>query len=100
MNRERVPYKMVVFCCTNRRENSDKPCCGGRGGETLRALLKSQAEERGLRGKVRVSQSGCLGQCPHGPNIMVFPQGVWFSATTEADVPAILDEVERLLQES
>jgi (2Fe-2S) ferredoxin len=98
MNQNKVPYEIILFCCTNRRENSEKPSCGVRGGEVLREALKTQMAERGLRGRVRVSQSGCLGQCAHGPNIMVFPEGTWYSGVTEEDVPHILDAVEQAAQ--
>jgi (2Fe-2S) ferredoxin len=60
--------------------------------------------QAGLKGKVRVNNSGCLDQCGHGPNAVVYPENVWYSHLTLEDVPAIVEQhlrdgkpVERLL---
>jgi (2Fe-2S) ferredoxin len=45
----------------------------------------------GLQGQVRVTRSGCLGLCAHGPNLLIYPQGEWRSGVTPADVPEILE---------
>ena len=39
-----------------------------------------------------------MGLCVYGPNVMIYPHGVWFSAVTLNDVDAIINEIERLLQ--
>jgi len=40
---------------------------------------------------VRANQSGCLDQCEHGPNIVVYPDAVWYGKVTEADVEEIIE---------
>lgn len=49
-------------------------------------------EERDLGGEVMVSNTGCLGLCEKGPIVIVYPDNVWYSAVTVADVEDILDE--------
>ena len=52
-----------------------QPASGGTSEGMLRSKRRSQAAEalkqklaeRGLKGKVRANQSGCLDQCEHGP---------------------------------
>ncbi len=39
---------------------------------------------------VKVTQSGCLTPCQYGPNVVVYPQGVWYAHVTPADVPALM----------
>ena len=61
------------------------------GQAKLQRLFKQKLAERGLKGRVRANQSGCLDQCEHGPNIVVYPEAVWYGRVTEADVDEIID---------
>jgi len=61
------------------------------GQAKLQKLFKLKLAERGLKGTVRSNQSGCLDQCEHGPNIVVYPEAVWYGGVTEADVDEIID---------
>ena len=73
-------------------------------GEATKTLQQKLAEH-GLKGKIRANQSGCLDQCEHGPNVVVYPDAVWYGHVTEADVEEIIESrtlggkpVERLRQ--
>ncbi len=94
MQRQTTPYVCHLFVCVNDRGGSSKSCADG-VGTSLKDALKSGVEERGWRGRVRVSHSGCMGLCARGPNVMLHPDGVWFSGVAPSDIPAILDEVAR-----
>jgi len=37
-----------------------------------------------------VTACGSLGLCEHGPNLVVYPEGIWYSGVTPADVPEIV----------
>ena len=37
--------------------------------------------------QVRISQSGCMDLCAQGPNIMIFPDNVWFKNVQSNDLP-------------
>ncbi len=92
MNRQPTPYLCHIFICSNVRENNlANPGCGTKGGGVLKDKLKAAVTARGWKGKVRVSTSGCLGLCTQGPNVLLHPQGIWFSGVTEADLGAILE---------
>ncbi len=84
-----VPYQKIVFICTNRREEG-AVCCSQRGSQELREILKRYVKENGLIGKVRVSQSGCLDLCAKGPNLMIFPDNVWFQNVQPDDLPVLI----------
>lgn len=67
-------------------------------------MFKVKLAERGLKGKVRANQSGCLDQCEHGPNVVIYPEAVWYGRVSMQDVEEIVDShivggkpVERLL---
>jgi len=90
------PYAAHILVCVNDRQGASKACGDGLG-MSIKDLLKSGVEARGWKGRVRVSHTGCMGLCARGPNVMIHPQGVWFSGVGSADVTAILDEVGRSL---
>ena len=98
METNALPHEKIIFVCTNQRAEGERVCCMSGGGCELRDRLKAMVKARQLRSKVRVSQSGCMDRCEDGPNIMVFPDNVWFSRVTEADLEAILDAVIRSLE--
>lgn len=83
------PYQKIVFVCTNRREGN-AVCCSRGGSEPIRDALKRYVKENHLQGKVRVSQSGCMDLCSQGPNVMVFPDGIWYKDVRMEDVPTII----------
>lgn len=85
------PYVCHVFVCTNDRHGTRRSCADG-NSPAVREALKRAVNDRGWRGRVRVSESGCLGLCDDGPNILLYPQRTWFSGVTPEDVPEILAE--------
>jgi (2Fe-2S) ferredoxin len=94
MEKKTTPYKCHVFVCANVRENSpENPGCGAKGGKVLKDKLKEAVKARGWNGRVRVSNTGCLGLCAQGPNVLLHPQGIWFSGVTESDLTTILETV-------
>jgi (2Fe-2S) ferredoxin len=56
--------------------------------EELRRVVKA----RNLKGKVRVVRSGGLDVCAFGPNMMIWPEGLWHMKATKEDVPQIIDK--------
>ena len=58
----------------------------------IHKAFKEQVAQAGLKGRIRVNNSGCLDQCGHGPNVVVYPEGVWYSHLTIEDVPEIVAE--------
>ena len=97
-------YRRHVFCCTNQRPAGHPlGCCAEKGSVKLRDYMKARAKEMGLK-DVRVNSAGCLDRCEHGPSILIYPEGIWYTARTKADVDEILEahvknggRVERLL---
>jgi len=81
-----------IFICTNQRDpGHPRGSCDSNGTGELHKLFKTAVAKRGLKGKVRANKAGCLDQCEHGPNIVVYPEGVWYGGVTAADVDEIVD---------
>ncbi len=75
------------------RDNPNHPGCGSKGADELKTVLKQEIKDRGWKGKVRVSTTGCMGLCETGPNILLHPQGIHFSVVSSQDLNAILERV-------
>ena len=84
-------YEAHVFCCTNRRPaGHPRGCCAEKGAEELRDHMKSAAKKLGLK-NVRINTAGCLDRCELGPTLVIYPEGVWYTCPTKADIDEILD---------
>lgn len=83
-------FRAHVFVCCNRRPDGHRRgSCAARGSEDLRDYMKARAKELGLAG-VRVNMAGCLDRCEFGPTMVIYPEGVWYSVKTRADVDEVL----------
>ena len=91
MESSHSPYLKHLYVCLNRRE-AGKACCAASEAEAIHQKLKAYIQANGLKGKVRVSASGCMDLCAQGPNVMVYPDYRWYSHVT-------LQEVDRLIEE-
>lgn len=87
-------YSKHIFFCTNQKEHGKK-CCNEVGAVDLCAYAKQKLIDLGLHGlgKIRVSQSGCLGRCSLGPNLVIYPEGVWYNYQTKEDIDQIIDKL-------
>ncbi len=92
------PFEIHVFVCTS------GGTCPHQGSIGVHAYLKEAVARAGLKGKVRVNNSGCLDQCGHGPNLVIYPENIWYSHVTREEAEVIFTEhilggrpVERLL---
>ena len=94
MQRAVSPFVCHVLVCTNDRHGERKACADGNSA-LLRTQLKDAVHQRPhLKGRVRVSAAGCLGLCAHGPNVLLYPQSIWFSEVKPADLPQLLEAIE------
>ena len=88
------PYLAHVFVCTNNR-GGERKSCADNNSELVKAQLKEAINNKGWKGKVRVSTSGCMGLCAQGSNVMIYPQKIWFSAVSPDAVDEIIQAVEQ-----
>lgn len=85
-------FEHHIFICENLRTDEDpRGSCAAKGSPAIREAMKKEIKARGLRGKVRANQSGCLDACEFGPSMVVYPEGIWYGGVTPADVPEILE---------
>lgn len=93
-----VPFKHHVFVCCG-------PRCNAEGaGKVLRELVREEIFKRGLDADVRDTACICFSYCSHGPNVMVYPDGILYTKVQPRDITEIFAEhilngrpVERLM---
>ena len=97
------PFRYHVFVCDQRKPEG-LPCCAARGSAAVIEALRRELATQDLLDAVQVTTCGSLGLCERGPNLVVYPDGIWYSGVGAADVPEIVREhfqngrpVERLL---
>lgn len=87
-----IHFRKLVAVCTNLRENGEE-CCAAKGSVELHAKIK--AAIKASCPDVRVSKSGCLGNCKTGISVVIMPDDIWLGRVTEADIPEIVALVNR-----
>ncbi len=83
------PFRFHVFVCDQQKPEG-VPCCAARGSGQVLEALRREINARGLEDEVQVTACGSLGLCEHGPNLVVYPEGIWYSGVTPADVAEIV----------
>ncbi len=76
--------KQVMIC-------SDTNCKVSKGEDLYNSLV-DEIKNAGLEEKVSVSQTGCFGLCRIGPNMMVYPERVYYSQILPEEVPRLVKE--------
>lgn len=78
--------------------------CTSSGSPSIIEKLHEEIKKNGLEEEVQVVRTGCFGLCALGPIMIVYPEGCFYSAVKEEDIPEIVSEhllkgriVERLL---
>ena len=85
-------FEKHIFVCGNYRASEHpRGCCDPKQEAELQKRFKKRLAELGLKGKVRANQSGCLDQCEHGPNVVIYPDAVWYGNVQLNDVDEIVE---------
>jgi (2Fe-2S) ferredoxin/SAM-dependent methyltransferase len=85
------PFRHHVFACEQRKPDG-LPCCASRGSLAVIEALRREVAAQGLLDAVQVTPCGSIGLCEHGPNLVVYPEGTWYSGVTPDDVAEIVRE--------
>ena len=86
------PFRYHVYVCTQQKPNPEAPSCPNRGSAQVLDALRAELGKAGLADEVQVTTSGSIGLCTRGPNMVVYPEGIWYSGVQVADVPEIVKE--------
>jgi len=86
-------FERHVFVCHNvRPAGAPRPSCTADGTSALFTQLQQLSKAAGLPPRVRINKSLCLDQCEHGPNVVVYPEAVWYGNVQPEDAAEIVNE--------
>ena len=85
------PQHHILVCASFRVAGEAKGACHRKEAVSLLQYLETEIIDRDL--DARVSSTGCLKQCEHGPVMVVYPEGQWFGEVNEGKIDEILDAI-------
>ena len=98
------PGKHIFVCTQGRPPGHPRGSCAEKGAGGVFEAFLAQFDQRGLFGPFQVTNTGCMGPCLNGTNVLVYPEGVMYGGVTADDVAEIIEShlledkpVERLL---
>jgi len=83
------PFQYHIYVCTQNKPDGI-PCCHRDGAEAIVARLRKEIAGRGLAESVQLTTCGCLGLCEKGPNMIVYPEGTWYTGLKPDQIPEII----------
>jgi (2Fe-2S) ferredoxin/predicted O-methyltransferase YrrM len=84
------PFQYHVYVCDQQKPEG-VPCCTARGSRDMIDALRREIAAQSLANAVQITTCGSLGLCERGPNMVVYPEGVWYSGVRAEDVREIVD---------
>ncbi|MCC6252462.1 MAG: (2Fe-2S) ferredoxin domain-containing protein [Bacteroidia bacterium] len=93
MDKLRTKYEKHIFVCVNQRAEGQRICCGEAHGLALIAAFKDILKEHHVKGtKVRAQKAGCFDICEYGPNVIIYPEGIYYGKVNLNDVREIVEQ--------
>lgn len=81
-----------IFVCVQRRpQGHPRSSCAERGAEEVYNAFSQELIKRNLQ-NVALTQTGCLGPCQAGGNVLIYPDGVLYGWVEPDDVPKIIEQ--------
>ena len=80
------PTQCHILVCTNLD-------CQARGSEGILAALQRRLNEEGLS-HVTAKVYLCFGGCQQGPNVVLYPQRIWYAGVRKEDVDDIVKHLQ------
>jgi (2Fe-2S) ferredoxin/predicted O-methyltransferase YrrM len=97
------PFRYHVYICDQHKPEGI-PSCPAHGSKQVIEALRKEIAVKGLADEVQVTTCGSIGLCEWGPNMVVYPEGTWYTGLRPEDIPEIVSEhfqngkpVERLI---
>lgn len=85
------PFRYHVYFC-NQKKPEGAPSCPAVGALETLGVMRQYLAEKNLTEEVQVTTCGCLGICQKGPNMVVYPDGVWYSGLNPENIKQVVDE--------
>ncbi|GAC1558527.1 MAG: hypothetical protein NVS2B7_33520 [Herpetosiphon sp.] len=80
-------YQHHILVCT---DSKGKPC--KKHGHSVLRAFQHAIKQRKLGHQVMVTATSHVGGCSLGPNVLIYPDGVWYGTVQPSDVDRIIEE--------
>jgi (2Fe-2S) ferredoxin len=84
-------FRHHIYICDQKKPEG-APSCTANGSLEVIEALRAEIVRQGLSADVQVTTCGSLGLCTRGPNMVVYPEGVWYSGVKVGDVAQIVHD--------
>lgn len=81
----RDPQKPCIAICAG-------TACLGLGNDKVIDAFEEEIKKRSLERKVDCRATGCHGFCEKGPNVVIYPEEIYYTEVTPKDVPEIVSQ--------
>lgn len=83
-------FRQHVFLCYQQRPpGHPRGSCGDAGAKPLWDYMITRVDQLGDP-EIATAATGCLGFCPAGPLMVVYPAGVWYRPRSREDIDEII----------
>lgn len=90
MNKGQFTAKGHIFVCVVNRPPSSEPSCGASGSGAIMDAIPMILLELGIE-NVRVNGCTCLGPCDSGTNLVIYPEGVFYTRVRRDNLRDLLE---------
>ncbi len=84
-------FRYHVYICEQKKPEG-VPGCHARGAAKVIETLRHEVISKGLADQVQITACGSLGLCERGPNMVVYPDGIWYSGLTPELITEIVEQ--------
>ena len=86
------PKKHILVCVQGRPPGHPRSACQDKGCTAVWQAFQQEFQRRQLWNDYLLTNTGCLGPCQHGANVLVYPDNVMYGGVTPEDVTALIEE--------
>ncbi len=86
------PSKHVFVCTQGRPQGHPRGSCMEKGCADVMNAFINEVQNRQLFDQIAVTNTGCLGPCMFGANVLVYPEGVMYGKVAAEDVNEIIEK--------
>lgn len=84
---------MHVFVCTQQRPaGHPRGSCAEKGCADVYNAFASALVKHNLFSRIALTQTGCLGPCQTGANVLIYPDAVLYIQMTANDVEQVIEK--------
>ena len=86
------PLHHIFVCGQSRPEGHPRGSCGTSGAGAVFQSFGAALIAGNLMDKIALAQTGCLGPCHLGANVLIYPEGVLYSEVKPEDAATIVEQ--------